>query len=121
MKIAEITWETIMSPPILGTVMMLFMQFVGKGLIELILCLVLRLVFNMTDAEVDAFPGRSPIYFTVMLLLGFALLSMRGLETGPAILTSMLAMFLASGEYEMIKSGFRAAGSKVVPLGYKWH
>ena len=121
MPTIEITWETLTSPPVLGTVMMFFMQFIGKGLIELLLCLVLRLVFKMTSAEVDAFPGRSPIYFTAMLLLGFALLSLRGIEVGPAILTSMVAMFMASGEYEMIKSGFRAAGSKIVPLGYKWH
>ncbi len=121
MKIAEITWETLTRPEVLGTLMMFFMQFIGKGFIELMLCLVLRLVFKMTNAEVEAWPGRSPIYFSAMLLLGFALLSLRGIEVGPALLTSMVAMFLASGEYEMVKSGFRAAGSKIVPLGYKWH
>ncbi len=115
--IDALTWATITSAPVLGTVMMFFMQFIGKGLIELALCLFLRLVFKMTNAEVEAFPGRSPIYFSVMFLLGLGLLSLRNLALGPAILTSLLAMFLASGEYELIKSGFRASGSKIVPFG----
>ncbi len=121
----SITWDNLSQVVVLGTVVALFMQFIGKGLLELALCLLLRLVFGMSNEEVAAWPGRSPIYFAFMLLVGFGLLLWRGIDSGPAFITALVAMVIASGEYEFIKSGFRASGKKLVPsigpLGYKWH
>lgn len=121
MSIETLTWENLGQVAVLGSILALFMQLIGKGLIELLLCLILRGLFKMSNEQAKAWPGRSPIYFAFMLTVGFLLLLWRGLEPGPALITSVVAMFIASGEYEALKSTFRASGKKIVPFGYKQH
>lgn len=120
-----IAWESLSEVAVLGTVLTIFMQLMGKGLIEALLCWIMRGLFKMTNDQVGAWPGRSPIYFSFMFMVGFGLLLWRGLEAGPALIMALIAVAIASGEYEGVKSLFRASGQKVVPapgpLGYKWH
>ena len=112
--IDAITWDNLGQVAVLGTALSIFMQFIGKGFVKLLLNLVLVKMASMTDEQAEAWPGRSPVYFAFMLTIGLLLLLWRGLAPGPALITAVVAMCIASGEYEFVKASFSASGQTIV-------
>ncbi len=108
--IEAITWENLRQVMVLGALLSIFMQLIGKSFVDFMIGIVLHLALKIPKEAIIDWPGRTPAYFTFMLILSFGLLLLTGLEPGPAFVSAIVSMFVASGEYETLKSITRGLG-----------
>lgn len=127
MEVLNFTWEALSDPIPLSIFAMIIMQLVGKQIIELLREGVIRLAGLFTKKpQADIAVEWTQRGFVINLATIGICLVVSLAHVGPeltdkqAIVNSVIAGILASGDYEWIKNVFGAARETVRTAGFKW-
>jgi len=109
--IVAITWEALKNPLPLALFLAIFMQVIGKDLVDAILDSIFQ-IFRLQHVAAE-WSRRNLVINLVTWLLGLLVTWMQTNEEftlGQAVTVSVIAAFLSIGAFEFIKNGFMARG-----------
>jgi len=124
----KITWASLSNPISLAVFTVLFMQLIGKNVIELGRYIVLKFVLKKEVVPVldgsEDWPLRGVLFNFVTYAFTFVLARMQISDTfagGDAFVLSILASTFSISVYEIVKNMLKIGGVELITKGYKWH
>jgi len=124
----KITWASLSNPVSLAVFTVLFMQLVGKNIIELGRYLVLKLIMKKDVTPVldgsEDWPLRGILFNLLTLAFTVSIAALQISETfvkGDAFVLSILSATFSVAGYEFVKNMLKVGGVELITKGYKWH
>ena len=124
----KITWASLSNPISLAIFTVLFMQLIGKNIIELGRYIVLKFIMKKDITPVldgsEDWPLRGVLFNFLTYAFALALSMFQVSETfakGDAFVLSILASTFSIAGYEFVKNMLKIGGVELITKGYKWH
>lgn len=127
-NVLALSWEALRNGPILGLFTILFMQVMGKNIVELSRMLVLKYILKKEVEPVidgsDDWSLRGLLFNLVAYAFAQMISSLHLSDTftgGDSFVVAIVATVVAISGYEVVKNLLKTVGVRLITTGYKWH
>lgn len=124
----KITWTSLSNPVSLAAFTILFMQIIGKNIVELLRAGILKYILKREVEPVidgaEDWSLRSILFNMMALSFTTVVAVLQVSETfvrGDAFVLAIVSTAFAISGYEVVKNVLKVGGVQLITQGYKWH